>query len=63
MGGGVYGSDDHAVTFDLNPHAAIFKSTISARVLARVCGECGHIALFVENPAEFAAQFKLQRRQ
>lgn len=34
------------------PQAMIFKGAVKGPLVARVCGECGFVELFVKNPAE-----------
>jgi hypothetical protein len=53
--GGAYGPelvDITAVIYE-DPDAMFFKNTHRGQLYARVCGECGHAELFVENPQEF----------
>jgi hypothetical protein len=40
------------VSVDANPGAWVFKGTETGRLLARVCGECGHAELYVTNHRE-----------
>ena len=46
----------HRMNLDTKPDAAVFKGTIHADIVGIACGSCGYIALFLANPAEFAAQ-------
>jgi len=38
------------VFVDVEPEALIFKDRMYAKLLADICGECGHAELKVENP-------------
>ena len=35
---------------DTNPKAFLFKGTITSRLRGRICGDCGFVELFVEQP-------------
>ena len=35
---------------DANPDAIVFKGAMTSQLLGRVCGECGFVELFVQNP-------------
>jgi hypothetical protein len=39
-----------SVCVDAAPQAVLFRGTVSAPLLARVCGDCGHVELWVRNP-------------
>lgn len=43
MGG--YRSREHVIEADAHPDALIFKDTVSVRISASVCGNCGHVEL------------------
>ena len=40
-----------------NPDAMVFKQSHESSLYARICGECGHAELFVENPKELYEGF------
>ena len=35
---------------DTNPDAIVFKGAMTSRLRGRVCGDCGFVELFVDNP-------------
>ena len=43
------------------PHALIFKNSELADVYARVCGACGFVELFIDEPAEIYAAHEESR--
>ncbi|MSQ93838.1 MAG: hypothetical protein EXR98_04695 [Gemmataceae bacterium] len=45
------------VTVIADPTAVIFKGYESELVTVRLCGECGHVALFSENPGRLYAVY------
>lgn len=51
-------SKDHLVEFDSSPNALIFKDTMSVRVRAVVCGNCGHVELVAEDPQGLWAMYQ-----
>lgn len=45
-------SDGHLkARIDTKPEALMFKGTITSPLRGHVCGDCGYVELFVENPA------------
>jgi len=60
-------SGHHGVENDLtarvyrNPGAFFLQGKVTGRVLSRVCGSCGFVELYVENPAAFLAAAKEAR--
>lgn len=54
---------DHNSPMDLtvhvyeNPDAMIFKGTHEGQLSARICGDCGFVEMYVENPAELYEVF------
>ena len=45
-------SDGKLSTFvDADPEALIFKDRVYSKILADICGECGHVELRAENPS------------
>ena len=57
--GAPYGGDIggiSAATYE-NPEAMVFRHSHESSLYARVCGECGHAELFVENPKELYEGF------
>ena len=53
---GTYGEDDLAVTVYRKPDAMVFKGAVSHPVRPRVCGECGYLELYVEDPVGLLAE-------
>ena len=47
-----YNNTKVVVSFDTKPDAAVFKGTQYGTLKARICGECGHAELYVENARE-----------
>ena len=45
-------SRDLSVVVHEDPQAVIFKGAVKGPLVARICGECGFVELFVKNPAE-----------
>ena len=57
--GAPYGGDIcgiKAVIYE-NPEAMVLKCAHESSLYARICGECGHAELFVENPTELYEAF------
>ncbi|HVQ35928.1 MAG TPA: hypothetical protein VMS31_00245 [Pyrinomonadaceae bacterium] len=54
---------DYSVNADLtvhvyeNPEALIFKGTSKGTLRARICGECGYVETYVENPEELYSAY------
>ena len=40
-----------------NPEALIFKGTSEGTLRARICGACGYVETYVENPDELYAAY------
>lgn len=40
-----------------NPEAWVFKGTITARMKANICGQCGHTELVADNPAALYQEY------
>jgi ribosomal protein S27AE len=40
-----------------HPEALVFKGTHAADLRARVCGECGYVESYVENPQELYSAY------
>jgi len=54
-------SDGHLkARVDTKPAALMFKGTITSSLRGRVCGDCGFVELFVENPASLHAAWQKQ---
>jgi hypothetical protein len=49
--------DITAVIYE-NPDAMVFTYPHRGSLYARICGECGHAEMFVENPQEFYEVYK-----
>jgi len=49
---------DLSVVHYEDPDALIFKGKQSFSMYARVCGECGHVEFFVENPAKLYKRYR-----
>ena len=49
---------DLGVEVHEDPQAFIFKGAVKGPLVARVCGECGFVELFVKNPAELWEAFR-----
>jgi predicted nucleic-acid-binding Zn-ribbon protein len=47
-----YSSRKITVAFDTKPEAALFRGTQRRELKARICGECGHTELYVEDARE-----------
>jgi hypothetical protein len=45
-------SDAAEVEVHANPNAWFFTGTVASRLSANVCGDCGFVELFVDNPRE-----------
>ena len=41
-----------------HPDALVFKGKHSEGLHARICGDCGHVELYVENPQELYSVFR-----
>jgi hypothetical protein len=41
-----------------NPDALLFKGSNEGTLQARVCGECGYLELFLENPSELYETYR-----
>lgn len=47
-----------------NPEAIIFKGTNQGALHARICGECGYVETYIDNPGElYAAYLRAQSRR
>jgi hypothetical protein len=40
-----------------HPEALVFKGAHAADLRSRVCGECGYVELYVENPQELYSAY------
>jgi hypothetical protein len=40
-----------------NPEAMIFKGTHAGKLSARICGDCGYVETYIENPQELYAAY------
>ena len=40
-----------------NPDALVFKGTHTGQLNARICGDCGYVETYVDNPAELYEVF------
>jgi hypothetical protein len=40
-----------------NPEALLFKGTHFGELLARICGDCGHVEIYVENPQDLYSTY------
>ena len=51
----------HSIRLGINvyehPEALIFKGAHSSALRSRVCGECGYVETYVENPQELYAVY------
>ena len=45
-----YASLDHEVTLEMQPKARLFKEPLTRPVRILVCGTCGALAFFAEDP-------------
>jgi hypothetical protein len=41
-----------------NPEALMFKGAHFGELRARICGDCGHVEIFVENPGELYSTYR-----
>jgi rubrerythrin len=47
-----------------NPDAMIFKGTTSGTLHAWICGECGYVETYIDNPGElYSAYLRAKSRQ
>lgn len=53
---------DLEVFVDTEPGALIFKNRMYAKLLADICGECGHAELKAENPGSLYRHYLLSKR-
>lgn len=54
-----HGRYDHLqAAVEKNPYALFFKGRVKAVVRADICGDCGHVELFVTNPAELLQAYR-----
>ncbi len=60
MDRGHYSGDAGDLTLVLyeDPEALIFKGTHEGSLSARVCGACGYVELFLQNPQELYAVYQ-----
>ena len=49
---------DLAIELQGNPNALIFKDTRKGVLRATVCGDCGHVDLFVNNASELLGIYR-----
>ena len=49
------------VGVERNPEALLFKGTERMDICARICGDCGHVELFVEDAAELYDAYETSR--
>jgi hypothetical protein len=61
---------DYNLTTDLtvhvyeNPEAMIFKGTNPGTLRARICGECGYVETYIDNPEElYSAYLRAKSKQ
>jgi hypothetical protein len=61
---------DYNVNTDLtihvyeNPEALIFKGASQGTLRARICGECGYVETYIDNPKElYSAYLKAKSKQ
>ncbi|MBL8174921.1 MAG: hypothetical protein JNK48_09630 [Bryobacterales bacterium] len=57
-GHGSMDAGDLSVVTYQDPHALVFRGAQAMALFARVCGECGHTELFVENPRELYERYR-----
>jgi len=55
-----YGGTQLMVTVAENPEAILLKHKHLGVLLARVCGQCGLVRLFAQNPKELLAAYRKQ---
>lgn len=56
-----YGSSGVKIKVDRTPEALIFRGAQLVDLRAKVCGECGHVELFVNQPDILWSAYKEQR--
>ena len=49
---GQYSDGKLRVAIDTKPYAVLFKGWSKSELKAWICGDCGHVELFVENPQD-----------
>ena len=49
---------DLSIELDMNPDAFVLKKPLKGTLLARICGQCGHVDLSVGNPEELWEQYQ-----
>ncbi len=55
---GQHSNGDLQVVVYGNPEALVFKDRLYGKLTADICGECGHVELRVENPAELFQHYR-----
>jgi hypothetical protein len=53
-----YGDSQLRLAIDANPDALIFKDRAYGHLTADICGDCGHVELKVDNPAELYEHYR-----
>ena len=53
-----YGTWRSSVEVDTRPQARLFKGTRAMPLKARICGNCGHTELYVENARELWTMYR-----
>jgi hypothetical protein len=53
---------DQRIVVDGDPHIMIIKNRLYGTLSARVCGQCGHVELFVANPEELYEHYDWDRK-
>lgn len=51
-----------AVCVNANPDAILFKGTHTGYLKARICGDCGHTELYVDNAQELYEAYARSRQ-
>ena len=46
-----------------DPDALIFKGAHRENMFARICGECGYVETYVENPQELYSAYQIAQSQ
>ncbi len=51
-------TSEPAIVIHTNPQATLMKKPVYGRIHAWVCGECGHMQLFADNPQALYAAYE-----
>ena len=50
------------VEVEQHPEALIFRGIVQGELHARICGVCGHTALYIDNPGELWQAYRQSRK-